>query len=318
MNKSDLIIKIAKFNPELFQKDANKIVNVFFDTISTALVKKERIELRGFGVFDIKKREARIARNPKNGSIVAVPAKHIPFFRMGKLMKDRINNWYLLDLFINYFYIMKHLFEIKVCGINDQISMNASLNIGVDYIGLVFYQKSPRNLSIMNAKLLVKNRLKKSKIVALTVNPDDDFLLEIKKNIKPDFIQLHGEESPSRCENIKQKFNIPIIKGIGIENGMNLKKYVKPYEETCDILILDAPSKELPGGNGKKFNWKILKDFKSQKKWMLAGGLNIKNINIAINITKPPAVDISSGLETNKGVKDPQLIKKFVLKCRNL
>ena len=101
MNKSDLITKIAKFNPELFQKDATKIVNVFFDTISTALVKNERIELRGFGVFDIKRREARIARNPKNGSIVAVPAKHIPFFRMGKLMKDRINNWYLLDLFIN-------------------------------------------------------------------------------------------------------------------------------------------------------------------------------------------------------------------------
>ena len=101
MNKSDLITKVANINPELYQKDASKIVNVFFDTLSSALVKNERIELRGFGVFDIKRREARIARNPKNGSIVAVPAKHIPFFRMGKLMKDRINNWYLLDLFIN-------------------------------------------------------------------------------------------------------------------------------------------------------------------------------------------------------------------------
>jgi integration host factor subunit beta len=91
LNKSDLITKIANINPELYQKDASKIVNVFFDTLSSALVKNERIELRGFGVFDVKKREARIARNPKNGAVVAVPQKKIPFFRMGKLMKDRIN-----------------------------------------------------------------------------------------------------------------------------------------------------------------------------------------------------------------------------------
>ena len=80
---------------------------------------------------------------------------------------------------------MKELFEIKICGINDQISMNTAIDIGVDYIGLVFYHKSPRNLSITNAKLLTKNRTEKSKIVALTVNPEDSFLLEIKKNIKP-------------------------------------------------------------------------------------------------------------------------------------
>ena len=91
MNKSDLISKITSNNPQLFQKDANKIVNIFFSTLSLALTKSERIELRGFGVFDVKKREARIARNPKNGDMVAVPSKNIPFFRMGKAMKDRIN-----------------------------------------------------------------------------------------------------------------------------------------------------------------------------------------------------------------------------------
>ena len=213
---------------------------------------------------------------------------------------------------------MKQSFEIKICGINDQISMDAALNISVDYIGLVFYHKSPRKLSIANARFLIKNRTKKSKIVALTVNPEDNFLFEIIKSIKPDFIQLHGEETPNRCKIIKEKFNIPIIKGIGVEKDMNLKKFIKPYEEICDILILDAPSTELPGGNGKTFNWEILKDYKSHKKWMLAGGLNIKNINDAVDITRPPAIDISSGLETNKGVKDPQLIKNFVLKCRNL
>ena len=91
LNKSDLILKIANLNPSIYQKDATKIVNVFFETITKALSKNERVELRGFGVFDVKKREARIARNPKNGAAVAVPAKSVPYFRMGKGMKDRLN-----------------------------------------------------------------------------------------------------------------------------------------------------------------------------------------------------------------------------------
>jgi len=91
LNKSDLILKILESEPTLYKKDANKIVDVFFDTISKAISNGERVELRGFGVFDVKQRQARIARNPKNGEAVAVPAKKIPFFRMGKNMKDRIN-----------------------------------------------------------------------------------------------------------------------------------------------------------------------------------------------------------------------------------
>ena len=91
MNKSDLILKILESDSNLFKKDASKIVNVFFDTISEAISRGERVELRGFGVFDVKVREARVARNPKNGEAVAVPAKKVPFFRMGKDMKDRIN-----------------------------------------------------------------------------------------------------------------------------------------------------------------------------------------------------------------------------------
>ena len=91
MNKSDLIAKIVNLNRKVYQKDATKIVNVFFDTISNAISKDDRVELRGFGVFGSKERDARIARNPKNGSVVAVPAKKFPYFRMGKYMKDRLN-----------------------------------------------------------------------------------------------------------------------------------------------------------------------------------------------------------------------------------
>ena len=106
MNKSDLIKKIINLNPRLYQKDAAKIVNVFFNTISNALTKNDRVELRGFGVFGSKERDARIARNPKNGSVVAVPAKKIPYFRMGKNMKNRLNKWYLTYLFFKKWVII--------------------------------------------------------------------------------------------------------------------------------------------------------------------------------------------------------------------
>ena len=213
---------------------------------------------------------------------------------------------------------MNKQFEIKICGINDEISMNTAINCKVDYIGLVFYQYSPRNVSINFCKKLLKVRNKVSKIVALTVNPDDDFLNEIKKNIKPDYLQLHGEENPKRCINIKKKINIPLIKGINVKNKVDLLRTTKEYEDTCDILLLDAPSEALPGGNGRKFDWNILKDFKSQRKWMLAGGLNIDNVKNAIDVTKAPAIDISSGLEIRKGIKDPKLIEDFMTKCKNL
>ena len=213
---------------------------------------------------------------------------------------------------------MNSLFEIKVCGINDEVSMNAALKCKVDYVGLVFYPNSSRNISINLSRELLKSRNNITKIVALTVDPNDDFLNQIKKNINPDYIQLHGNENSRRCLDIKHKINIPLIKGINVRNKIDLVRKNKEFEDICDILLFDAPSEALPGGNGKKFDWDILKDFKSKKKWMLAGGLNIENIKNAIDITKAPAIDISSGLEIRKGLKDPQLIQDFVIKCKSL
>ena len=213
---------------------------------------------------------------------------------------------------------MNNLFEIKVCGINDEMSMNTALKCKVDYVGLVFFPNSPRNISINLSRKLLKLRNKTTKIVALTVDPNDDFLKEIKKIINPDYIQLHGNENSRRCLEIKHKINIPLIKGINVRNEIDLVRRNREFEDICDILLFDAPSEALPGGNGKKFNWNILKDFKSKKKWMLAGGLNIENIENAIDITKAPAIDISSGLEIRKGQKDPKLIEDFVFKCKSL
>lgn len=213
---------------------------------------------------------------------------------------------------------MSNNFEIKICGINDKLSMDAAIESKADYIGLVFYDKSPRNLSLSDAKKLLKNRNQHSKIVALTVNSDDDFIKDIEQNIKPDYFQLHGNETPLRCKEIKVKFEIPIIKGIGIKNKLDLTKANQDYENLCDILLLDSPSSILPGGNGEMFNWNIIKNCEPSKKWMLAGGLNINNIEKAVKISNPPAIDISSGVEISKGIKDPEMIKNFITKCRNI
>ena len=117
---------------------------------------------------------------------------------------------------------MNNKFEIKICGINDEISMNAAINCRANYIGLVFYQNSPRNVSFNLSKKLLKLRNKVSKIVALTVNPKDDFLIEIKKIVKPDYIQLHGNENLERCINIKKKIKFDIKLKI-IEKIINIK-----------------------------------------------------------------------------------------------
>ena len=213
---------------------------------------------------------------------------------------------------------MHNTLEIKICGINDEISMATAMECKVEYVGLVFFEKSPRNVSIIYSQKLLRNRNKHTKIVALTVNPDDDFIAHLKKNISPDYIQLHGNETPNRCKEIKINFAIPIIKGIGIKNKLDLIKANEEYENVCDIMLLDSPSTRLPGGNGKKFDWKVLENYQSQRKWMLAGGLNIDNIDQAVNISNPPAIDISSGVEMNKGIKNPKMIRDFVTKCRNI
>ena len=213
---------------------------------------------------------------------------------------------------------MSNDFEIKICGINDEMSMSTAIECKVEFIGLVFYKDSPRNVTINYSKKLLHKRNKHSKIVALTVDPDDNLIKDLNNNIKPDYIQLHGNETPMRCQEINVNFKIPVIKGVGIKNKLDLIKAKERYENFCDFMLLDAPSTNLPGGNGERFDWNILKNYKSSKKWMLAGGLDINNIHKAVIKCHPPAIDISSGVEESKGKKNAKLIKDFVMKCRNI
>ena len=208
--------------------------------------------------------------------------------------------------------------KIKICGVLDHHTMSTISDLNVDYVGLVFFENSPRNISIEKAKSIVKYLNNSTKTVALTVNATDQFLSNIVTNLSPDYLQLHGEESPYRCFEIKKKFKTKIIKAISAKSSRNLNFEIHKYKFITDKIIIDSPKDYLPGGNGKTFNWKFLKKEKKNINWLLAGGINLSNVSKAIKITKTKGLDISSGVEISKGVKSPKLIRSFVNKCRNI
>ena len=208
--------------------------------------------------------------------------------------------------------------KVKICGLKTPSDIDFCIKANADFIGLVFFNKSPRNLTLPEAYKLshyyadnyANSDLKK---VALCVNPSDSQLKQIISSSRADYLQLHGTESPARVEEIRQKHGLPTIKAIRVRNKQDIKTS-QEYENYTDWLLFDAASSAHlpPGGNGKSFNWSLLSDFDSDVPWMLAGGLRPDNVDIAISETKPYAVDVSSGVEIKIGVKDPLLISAFV------
>ena len=154
---------------------------------------------------------------------------------------------------------------------------------------------------------------KKSKKVGLFVNSDLGLIEHITKFVDLDLIQLHGDESISVIKAIKQRLNKPIIKAISIDSIKDVE-LSKKYETCCDMILFDTKLKnsEINGGTGVPFNWNLLKNYNSKKKWIVAGGLSVKNVKKAIEITGAPIVDISSGVEEKKGIKCPKKIREFI------
>ncbi len=206
--------------------------------------------------------------------------------------------------------------KIKICGLSTPQTITAAIEEKADFIGFVFYPPSPRHLNIETAKYLASQIPDTVEKVGLFVNPDTAYLEQVLNEVSLDVIQLHGNETPERVAEIKQKFKRPIIKSFPISSKKDLEA-ITPYKNNADWFLFDArPAKEgddLPGGNGQTFDWTILKDFKSDTPWMLAGGLNPDNVAAAIRILNPDAVDVSSGVETDtQGEKDAVKIRSFI------
>ena len=208
--------------------------------------------------------------------------------------------------------------KVKICGLKTTTDIDNCIIAGADFIGFVFFKKSPRHLSFTNAAQLsdyYASQYSSSNMnkVALCVNPTDKELSEIVTASRPDLLQLHGTESPTRVEEIRQKYSLPIIKAIRVKSELDIKAS-KQYNISADWLLFDAAASLdlMPGGNGESFNWSLLADFECDLPWMLAGGLNPTNVIHAIGQANPDGVDVSSGVEASAGKKDALLISAFV------
>ena len=208
---------------------------------------------------------------------------------------------------------------VKICGITDATGLDAALAGGADYIGLVFFSKSPRNLTHAAARAL-SDRVPPTgatKTVALVVDPSDDALAAIIHDVDPGFIQLHGHESLERVAEIRARFHKPIIKAIPVASAADVEAglaYLAPGR-LADILLFDAKPNSnavLPGGNGLAFDWRILEGLAPRTAFALAGGLTPDNVAEAIARTGAAIVDVSSGVESSPGRKDPGLIRRFL------
>jgi phosphoribosylanthranilate isomerase len=208
--------------------------------------------------------------------------------------------------------------EVKICGITDEDAMDAAIEAGADYVGLVFYPPSPRNVSPDRAAELVEFTPGEVTKVGLFVDADDATLDAVLTRVRLDLLQLHGNETPERVEAIRLEYGLPVMKVLAVADPADLAA-AEPYLAVADRLLFDArPPKGalLPGGNATSFDWSILTGRKWGLPWMLAGGLDAANVAEAVRISGAPAVDVSSGVESAPGVKDADKIRAFIKAAR--
>ena len=204
--------------------------------------------------------------------------------------------------------------QVKICGIKTEAIMRAALDAGADYVGLAFFAKSPRNVSVAEAARLADFARGKATIVALIVDADDTLLETIVRDVRPGLLQLHGSETPQRCEAITARWSTPVMKAIGVGTAADAARALD-YRPAADLILFDAKppqGAELPGGNGVAFDWSIIAPMTGRVPAMLSGGLTPANVAEAIRIARVGAVDVSSGVETAPGVKDAALIRAFI------
>ncbi len=207
---------------------------------------------------------------------------------------------------------------IKICGINSVEAADAAVRAGADFAGLVFHRNSPRSLTPDLAAALASRMRGRIRLVALFADADDDEIAEAVKAVRPDYLQLHGNETPQRASQTRAQFALPVIKALSIAGEPDVAA-AAGFEEAADMLLFDAKAPAgavRPGGHGAAFDWKLLRTRNFSRPWLLAGGLNCGNVARAIESSGAPGVDVSSGVETAPGEKSAAMIRAFVAAAR--
>jgi phosphoribosylanthranilate isomerase len=205
--------------------------------------------------------------------------------------------------------------HVKICGINTLPALEAAIRAGASAVGLVFYPRSPRNITIAMGSVLAGKVCGRVEVVALLVDPDDDLVRAVTETFRPDIVQLHGKESPARCAAVAAIGRVLIMKALAIAERADLQK-IDPYLDVVDRILLDAKPPAtpgaLPGGNGLSFDHRLVVGLDLPKPLVLSGGLLPETVGAAIRLTGVEGVDVSSGVESAPGVKDPERIRAFV------
>ena len=196
--------------------------------------------------------------------------------------------------------------RVKICGITRAQDALEAVKQGADAIGLVFYPKSPRNVSAAQAAEIVSQIPPFVTVVGLFVDAEPAFIQEVISSVKLDLLQFHGDETPSAC----RQYSRPYMKAIRVKNGTNLVQYAADYAD-ARALLLDAFAEGVPGGTGLVFDWSLIPQ-NLPLPIVLAGGLNAENVGVAIEQVRPYAVDVSGGVEASKGIKDAAKIAAFM------
>jgi phosphoribosylanthranilate isomerase len=207
---------------------------------------------------------------------------------------------------------------VKICGLSTPETLDVALDAGADMVGFMFFAASPRNVSLHAARELGGRVNGRAKKVAVVVDADDTRLSNIVDVLRPDLLQLHGKETPARVGAIAQRFGLAVMKVLPIETKADLGA-IPPYLKVADRLLFYARAPRdatRPGGLGKPFDWHLLEDLHLSVPFILSGGLDPGNVAEAIRITRAPAVDVSSGVESAPGVKDVEKIRAFIHAAR--
>ena len=207
---------------------------------------------------------------------------------------------------------------IKICGLSTEDTLDAALDAGADRVGLVFFARSPRHVTLERGKRLAARARGRAAIVALVVDADDAALDAIAAAVAPDRLQMHGRESLDRVASVRQRFGRPIAKAVAVAAEEDVVP-ARDYAGVADEILFDAkppPGASRPGGNGASFDWGLLAALDLPVPFMLSGGLTPENVRAALGVTRAPGVDVSSGVEQSPGLKDPDKIAAFVRAAR--
>lgn len=203
--------------------------------------------------------------------------------------------------------------DVKICGLSTPETLEAALARGASHVGFVHFEKSPRHLDIAPVADLVRLVSGRAETVIVTVDPDDDLLARFAEEVRPDWLQLHGRETPERVAEVKTRTGLKVMKALPVAESADLDAVAR-YRTVADRILLDSrrpKGSNLPGGNGVSFDWTLLRTLDPDLDYMLSGGIDAENVAEAMRIARPCGIDISSGVESAPGIKDVGRINAF-------